>query len=458
MKKLVPLLLSILFSVLACFSAGCIVESRDPNASFGIGSGDSATSDSSGAGEHENQKPFTVKLNTTDGKSVESYADIYAIWTAVGGVGVYQAPFDASGMATCYGPDGEYQVTLSSAPTGYTYNPNIYYADNNGNHKTIDLYPLRDFTGGDGSNAFENAYKARTTGAYRFTFNRPADTFFFTFGASYSGEMSFQSLLDVTANEVSPIFYEHFISTGSQRQEIKGGGAENSYTKNFYFTTKFTDSQGGLYRMAVETINANAFPVTVDILIQKDGEYTESGSNLEIVAIPENLEAALEPPTGSTFVFLPDTNGKVLDEEMVVYVKEEDCYYLNKTYNQVDEAGKPLEPVADRQKPIFAVLTRDIPGVIDTYDMSGNRLDVGLSHGEIRQTCYSSGKDYTQFIRAHFALTNSDGSYQVTARLKNYLYDYSESKQLFYDNQGFLEPEYQTDSASRWLFACGYYE
>ncbi len=436
MKKRITLLLSLLLCLFVTFGVGCSSYYQ----TGGGGDLSNSTTDSSSGEEKPQGDAYSVTLKTTDGGSLPSLSGVYAQWTEINGANVYRAPFDEEGVATSYKPDGEYQVTLSTTPTGYTYDPNIYFADNTANDEIIELYPLRGLSGGDGSNVYEQVYKINTTGAYRFTFESSSDAFFFTFGAAYSGKMTFRSLLDVTANEVLPVFYEWIWSVNKPGPAVVGGAAENSYTKNFYHEVELSNSQSQSFKIGVETVNEKAFPISIDVLIQKEGEYTQSGISLQMVPPPTNLiDYSEEMPTGA-FTVLADTNGKLLDESMVVYDETDDRYYL-----------KDSEGNADKSKMLYAMLKKDVPGLT-----SG----AGLSYAEVRHTSYETGKNYTQFINAHFMAANKDGSYPVTAALKEYLYDFSVKTPMFFDGKGSAEGDgYQVATIhSQWLFACGYYE
>ncbi len=454
MKKIVNIVLSICLALLSLAAVGC-GEYRPP--SGGFTPGESVEDSSSGGGAvrpDDKTQPFTVTLNPLDGGTLKGLNNIKAIWTDATGGGLYEAPFDENGVAASYKPDGEYQITLSEPPTGYTYDPNVHFADNLRKERTIDLYPLRTPTGGDGTDY--NAFKADVTGAYRFTFNKPTEEYYFTFGASHSGLIRFESLLDVTQNEILPVFYECFSPfLATVRLRVVGGGASNSYTKNFRCDYNLTGSQAKLFKIGVETVNPKAFPVSIDLLITGD-DYINSDSNLEVVPAPVDLPTAdsIESVEGKTFHLIADDNGKLFDEDMVVYDKEDGYYYVK------DAEGNP-----DRSKRLFARLARDVMGVFETYERGTNRhVDQGLSYYEIRHKCYltpTEGKDYTDFANAYFAKVNSDGSYPVDKALKEYLYDFCLSKQLFFDGYGSSEGEgmggYKTDGPSRWLFVCGYY-
>ncbi len=422
MKKIMTLVCILLSAITL---VGC--STRGPVGGFTPGGG------SGSYGQYG--KPFEVQLRTADGSPMPALDGISVVWTAVEGVEEYQSSLNAKGEASVYGPDGEYKVTLTGLPDGYTYNPNAYVANSaKKRNLTVDLYPIRQFSGGDGGEP-DQQYNIKATGAYRFVFEKPTDAYYFYYSVPYAGKMCFESLLDITENKVSPLFYDAgstyywFVET-----LISGGGASNTFTKNFYYEYDLTNSQGKVFKIGVETLEEGLFPVTIDVLIQKVGEYSQPDYDLVEVPAPSNLPQSPEAE-GSKFVLLADDFGKLLDENQVE-LREDGYYYVKKN-------GKKL----------FAVLTKDVAGILTTD--SGT----GMNDGRVSKACYAAGKDYTKFFKAYAAKTNGAGSYHANKELKQFLYDFSLSKQYFYDGNGFAEGSgYRSNDNSRWLFACGYYK
>lgn len=462
MKKILTLVLSLFTFLMPIFSAGCFQSAEESSESQSASESDAVSSEESSSGEETVGDSFSVTLHTTDGGSLNGIEEsgIYAIWTSKEGASIYQAPFNEKGVATCEEPDGEYQVTLSELPDGYTYNPNIYEVDNKNKSVVIDLYPLREFTGSSNGKDPYNPFKAEDIGAYRFTFKNASEQYYFRFSASYSGKIIFESLLDVTANEISPYFGKGANSQYfGNPEKITGGGAESSYTKNFYWACNLSESQNLIFVMGVDAREDATFPVTIDLLISKE-EYEGEGYGYEVVEPPVDLPQATNPLNGTRFVLLADVAGswngkKIFDEKMVVFDEETGYYYRNKNY------GKNLPAVADKNKRIYAVLTRDIPGYFVYVEPSGNIPNKGLSYREI-QLFKNSKKNYTYFIKEYFGKVNSDGTYPVDAALKEYLNDYSVSHGLFHDLSGLggfpEEHGYQATKGAEWLFVCGFYE
>ncbi len=476
MKKIITLLLSSIL-VIATLLSGCGVDYRAPNSSFGVESGEDSSVEETPAGDC-----YTVRLQTSDGSRWSSLAGLYAVWTDKTGADMYKASFDKDGVAVCYEPDGEYYVTLSGLPTGYTYNPNAYEANNDAKETVVKLYPLRSLTGGDGGVSPDH-FQIKQAGAYRFTFEKETDEFYFTFSGTSSGKISLQTLIDITTNELSPTLYECFgTHLPKVRKEITGGGASNTFTKNIYCEYNLTGSQEMLFKTGVETAKEGLYPVTVDLLIEQN-EYEGDYSNLTempkpVLDLPEALkelyinEAGEETwrakitPVGKTFVSLANyTRGSFsanrnFDVSLIAFDEETGLYYFNKNYAKPD-----AEPTPDKKYPLYAVLKRDVPG-LNTTDLGGVH-NLGLSYKDSYHLCTNSRRDYTKFISAYMERCSTDGSYPVDKNLETYLNDVSITRNIFFDGHGtaelggnwgdFPSGSYYADSASRWLFACGIY-
>ncbi len=464
MKKIITLLLSALLCLFPLIGTGCFAVEESSSSSDGVGGGIQTEVE-------VDEKSFTAQLTTADGSPMYflGQESLFAIWTEIGGSNVYQAPFDKNGLAVCNQADGEYLLTLSKTPAGYTYNPNGYRPNNDAKRATIELYPLRDF--GEGTGQLYSSYAATTTGAYRFTFENASQQFYFYLGPTFSGKFSLQSLLDVTQNEVLPKLYKgHNLMYDKYPTEIVGGGAENTYTKNFYYEENLTGSNELPFKIGVETRQDVEFPVVIDILISKTA-YEGEGYGLTMVEkpnllLPDNLREGeangawkAKRPSG-TFVSIANSTrrpwvaAKTFNQKMVV--EYQGIYYMNKNYGK-KQGDKDVEAEPDLTKPLYAVLTRDIQNILWYVNPMGQHPDLGLRH--YKPLCPNSGKNYTDFIQAYYDRVNTDGSYPVDKGLQEFLADFSEAQRIFFDGYGGLAESngYKADSNSRWLFVCGYY-
>ena len=137
MKKLyLPLLLLLILSLVL---SGCGEYTRPPVGTPIPPGGDNTGDPPNDTGGDIDEEPFTVSLSFS-GAAFVPLQPISAQWSD--GYSYHQAAFDEYGEARITGLDGDYQVTLTDLPAGYTYNPNIYRANNDNRHVTIELYQL----------------------------------------------------------------------------------------------------------------------------------------------------------------------------------------------------------------------------------------------------------------------------------------------------------------------------
>lgn len=285
MKKLhLPLLLLLILSLLLC---GCGEYNRPPDVNpVGPGNGGGDTP-GDGGGETEEDEPFTVSLSF-GGAAFISPQPISAQWSD--GYSYHRAEFDEYGEASITGLDGDYQVTLTGLPTGYTYNPNIYRATNDSRHVTIELHRLGS-TRRDGSDVYDNIINLQSMGVYRATLTqdggrvdptrhesvKKGEMIFFQFVPRNSGTYSIESWMDITADQVNPIIEVYY---GSAMYKTYGyavdtGGVEGIYTKNFRCEIDVDDDQIGMvFAFGIRvTSKTDVFPVTVDFSLQFEDAY-----------------------------------------------------------------------------------------------------------------------------------------------------------------------------------------
>ncbi len=497
MKKLMTLLLGCMLFLGIFFASACGFTYEVAPESGAQNSEEVNSSTSSTVNPSEPQgTPYKVVLKTSDGSQVGALDGVYAIWTentTDKNKSVYKASFNKEGIATSFEPDGDYTVSLSKIPTGYTYNPNVYTANNKSKETVIVLLPVLELNKTKPGNYPENYDKIQTTGAYRFTFTSPGQQMYFEFGAKYDGNISFESLIDVTKGTMTPIFwdcgnpnYNSYLNGQGKRYE--GGGVEGGATKNFYLEMNLTGSQDMLFMIELITSTELVFPVTMDIVVGKT-DYIDATTGLTEVPVPTlNLPDHLKEPAdneygwrakiypGTTFKLLADSTiygaANTFDESYVAFDEATGLYYLA----QLDAENKPIQTemmvdgkkklvsVPDLEKPLYARLAKDVAGIIWTEDRAGWH-DLGLSFRDTNHYCKESGKNYLNFFNEYMkCVTDGERSYPVDANLKQYLWDVSISKRVFFDGKGLAEGYvsediiYHSNLDSRWLFVCGYYE
>lgn len=465
MKK-ISLILVALFMALSLGLAGCGVEHRGP------GTPGNQPGTPSGPGQEnppivdpsDDEDVFTVKL-VCNGVTVVPEEGIYALWTEENGYAVHRAAFDRkTGVAKISGLQDEYKVTLSAKPDGYTYDPNVYTADVDSKDTEIRLYRITPTTG-----AGDDLYAPimlTDRGIYRASFTYPGQTVYFRYQPPYTGEYSISTMVDVTDNVINPLLDVHLGTSGyinpTPDETIDTGGPENTYTKNLVWIKQLTDKRYFLeFGIRVMAMNSNPFPLTVDFILQWEGEITntEEPKNEEVVPTENFVQQTV--PSGKTFKYVAylDPN-RLLDADMFRLWKKEDGgdgYYH--FYDDITGYGDV----------IYAKINADTE-VIATESKQG------FCDGYIR--CIVGNKDYGKFISAYAGYTNADGVYPVTEELQIFLQGYASGQAIFNDGNGMAErpgqtivvnpstgeeedrgyfPGYNSGEHDMWLFACGYY-
>ncbi len=484
MKKFLLIILSVIL-VFGCTACDTLYTEYTPPTNNGgtTGGGNTGTTPST-PDEDVDEDAFTVTLHVADTSAganltMPQLTGVQAQWSNSNGV--YTASFNQkTATAIRTDLDGEYRVTLTKIPDGYTYDPNAYEADNYNRIVEIALYPLRSLTGGAGTKF--NQYQIRTTGAYRFTFSNPNEMQYFIFQPVKQGMYTMSTFIDVTANEVTPEMTKYdFPQVMGFKGTISGGGAEGSFTKNLKYPLNISASQaGGSFPFSISVTSTIALnkqgnfpsPVSVDFFIERDGEYTEDdmlndmGYSAPYVAPPEDISAEFVTPEG-TFRLFGNVNNDLSTFEVIK--NGADGYY----YYDINEDGA----VDSGDKQVFVLITQNS---IISYMASGGRNTTSNGFVDASLICSMSADDvylyrqrYDVFINGgtippasssskvylgYADCVNEDGVYPVTDELKEFLYIFSVCKRVFFDGTGDAEAAgYSADDDTCWLFACGYY-
>lgn len=444
MKKF-SLLLAALLMVLSFGLAGC-AEYRPGTKPDG----------STGPGQHEKppatenppdeEDAFTVTL-ISGGKPFAPAEEIFAQWTDIDSGRIYRAPFNSFGVAKTTGLSGDFKVTLSALPAGYTYDPNIYVSHDEDRAKEIRLYPITPTTGaGDG---LYSPIMLSSTGIYRAAFTYPGQTVYFRYKPTYTGEYSFSTLVDITDNVINPILDVHLGGSGyinpTPSEKIDTGGPENTYTKNLVWTAQLGNVNHILeFGLRVMSMNSNPFPLTVDFILEWEGEFT--GGDEEIkreVVVPTEDFVQQTVPAGKTFNYVAylDPVNHLLDTDMFKLWKKQDGgdgYYH--FYDEITGYGDLIYAKINQDNEIM--ITEKRTGFLDDL---------------VR--CYVGNKDYGSFMKAYGNYCNADGVYPVTEELQIFLQGYASGQSIFNDGNSIAEKElgYNAGEHDMWLFACGYY-
>ncbi len=293
-------------------------------------------------GGEVDENPFTVTV-TYEGQTYIPTVEnpISILWSD--GYSVHEAPLEADGIARMGGLDGDYKVTMSALPEGYTYNPNIYQATNSSRHVEIELQKIVPTTG-KGID-LNNCIRIKNTGVYCVEVKSADSETFFEFAPSRSGIYSVESWMDITANEINPTanYYGANFAYKRLQSTHDTGGQEGSYTKNFKMDVKIADeniSKSGtgaaVFTFGIKATQKNGkYPIKVYIAITLDGEFSLNHTDAQIM-IPQEVLVKQPDYPGKTFVgaeFIKTTGGstaKVFDSDNYkLWPKEDggDGYY-----------------------------------------------------------------------------------------------------------------------------------
>ncbi|MDE6442454.1 MAG: hypothetical protein K2L12_06890 [Clostridia bacterium] len=395
---------------------------------------------------------FTVSLyDIKTNRPFKQIKDIFALWNDLESNAIYKAEFDETGVATIEGLDGDYAVTLSALPEGYTYNPNNNIATNDERDIIIYLYQINKTNGthrqfAAGENWLLNDINT-TRGAFRAKINSPGDIVRFYYTTGNYGEYSIESIIDTTANVINPILEVYdassaFINVGS-RTVYDDGGAVNTYTKNFRFERTMDRGWVFIFCIRAEGLNENAYPINIDFIIDKDGELTP-GAEYETVVATEAKPYNFPSGTFKYVASLDQTGNNILNGK------------LFKLDDRAEVDGQPNPEYGHYR--FYDETTQTYGGTLFTkINQKWEFVDNGFLYELMPKRFY--GKDYSEFLNTYARYTNGDGVYPVTEELQDFLMKFSMSQAYFSDGNGWAETEghYNASEKNQWLFSCGYY-
>lgn len=366
----------------------------------------------------------------------------------------YSQEIDSEGYAKIK-LDGDFNVYLSGTPSGYTYNPNIYTADNENPVIEIELLRVGKISKGKGT-ALYKEYEIISAGTYRSEIKQKNKQVFYEFQPKTSGYYVIESLVNVYEDTVNPKIdvYSGTTSFKNYSETIDSGGKslKGGYTKNFKWTVQLTDAMlSNVYTFAVYCDSKDGiYPVYIDFTITYMGEYIVNPTATKLMHAEEaNFITAEGKGTyrnadgGTGSYYEHRTNGTgILDGSNFKYNEATGYYHV---YDSSTDTYGPI-------------LCAAITSPCAFYDESLDKIE---SHGNKDLTVSSGTENYKQFIEISYAATcNSDGVCYVTKELKEFLQKFSISQGLFSDGNGFCEDPskvYATED-NQWLFACGYYD
>ncbi len=485
--KLKRILVAVMIIMLAVTMVACNYKPATDNGT-GNNANENGGSSSGGNGSSDNAGTsgdlFTVRLKSNESIPTAYIITLKAIWTDTESVNgaFHSASFNKEGVATVSGLDGEYRVTLSSLPEGYTYNPNIYFVNNDSRDVEIALYKLsRPTNAGTATGALNpaspkdpgNFYQLSSTGAYRAVLTE--DNFeagvWYTYKPTTAGTYSVESLIDVTANKLNPILDQHggsfaMVNT-DEGATIDGGGESSTYTKNFRYEVEISSNGiGNVYhfRIYATTLDKGVFPINVDFILERDGDVTGTGSQkAETVSVTHDFDAldgsVFDQMEGASFVAYAKYDGHnyVLDGTNIFYAGDEATTADEKKaldyYYYLDSNGNRKVLFVQISVDNIAFTTETQTGFTDYK----NRPKYIEGKGDDGLTHYYYYVDFIATYKEH----SQNGCYPLTQELKLFLQRFSKARGLFDDGNGIAEKNdknsLSSSESNQYLFACGVY-
>ncbi len=277
--------LLLIFALMGCVEYSGPVK---PPVNNGGGGGDGGTVDKEG--------DFKVTLSLNGEKYIPNSEDnISARWT---GQDTYKdAPFNAEGVASATGLDGDYYVTLTALPEGLTYNPNVNIATNHSKEVEIELYPITETDRyRKGTDLYDDIIPLKKTAVYRATLESAGQFVYYQFEPRKEGYYVIESWADTVADSINPILYIYqgtIAYKNFDNPTIVTGGTDG-FTSNFTYAIR-VDAEtipGAVYAfgLKVDMVDAD-YPVTVDFRLRYTGanDPTEQPPNGSDLVIPKEL-------------------------------------------------------------------------------------------------------------------------------------------------------------------------
>ncbi len=250
----------------------------------------------------ENKNNYTVKV-LFDGKYLdpnsllgeEEKKTIKAVWT--NGFSYHEASFDENGQASVSGLDGDYRVTLSDLPSGYSYNPNLYIAKNNKKDLIIEIHDYKP-TRGTGSNRYDKSIKISKIGLYQAQLEDKGDIVFYQFTPKESGKYKIESWADISSNTINPkleIYRGQAVGASYYVMTLDDGaeGTQGTFTKNFAYEWSVSPEEVGnafIFGIKADVNSSAEEKINVNFAITLNGSMGSKNSPIEMMVPYELLE------------------------------------------------------------------------------------------------------------------------------------------------------------------------
>ena len=424
-KKIIAVLLTIvaIFALFSCgeYNPALNGDKNNGNTNLPEGSVDQPTLD----GDPTND--FTVRLRLNGEAYIPTVA-VNVYWND--GYNIHIAPIDKNGVATIDGLDGDYNVTLSSAPSGYAYDPNAYMATNDNRDIIIDMYDSGAMNG-KGS-ALYSCHRVTGTGVYTVTINEDkedvnedgkfVDVVYFEFAPQINGTYTIESWVNIVDDDVNPVCLAYLGSSAYKYGEYKvtDVGACGSYTRNFIHSIKIADeniSSGGsqvfTFGITAET-KSGVYPVTYTFAIKRNGGFDYNRGTKTMIAPKFDWSgfnfAAFEE-------LAKDEDKKIVSAKVLYDENDPDsAVYDQRAYKlwEKSEGGDGFYHVYDKEKypetdGYGPILVAYVSKACDYLDRSLSTIELA---GNNALTVSNGTENYKQFIEG-FEAVASGGYYCV---------------------------------------------
>lgn len=416
----------------------------------------------------ENGEEFTVTLMYNGAPYIPT-APMQVQWSD--GFNFKSADVDENGVARVTGLDGDYSVTLTSVPEGYTYNSNIYKATNDRRNITIDLYSIIK-TFGTGTGLYgNNIITINKTGMYRATLKNASQVVYYEFKPTRAGRYSIESYVSLADNRFNPILDVHVGSSAYKPVKptytINDGGMSSTYTANFKYEVEIDQSMiGCVFAFGIHLDSMDGvYPTYVDFALQYEGSFAIEPTQVTLILPKEKFKSQEELEelglhAGGTFVGAETRVGSkyIFDSTKYKLNPENGYYYL------CNEDGTLTDIILCAK---ISQACRFLALPFPDIEYEGNKA-LTVSDGTENYKLFIEGSSYMaehdvvypgyENWPGYRDYCNADGVYPVTEELKEFLQKYSINQLLFMDGNGWVEESgvYAMEE-DQWLFACGYY-
>ena len=406
----------------------------------------------------ENEKVEFIVSLVFDGEFVIPEEEVIVIWED--GHSQNTATIGEDGYARIY-LDGEFNVYLGNVPKldkfDYTYNPNIYKADNDNPVVVIELERIVIITSRYNGKALYNELPITNEGTYRAKIESSSKKMFYEFKPTVAGYYVIESLINIHEDVINPTIdtYNGTFAAKFKDETIDGGGyyKKGGFTKNFRWVVRLSQSEiQNVFTFSVYgTSKTGVYPINIDFSVTYTGEYypedivstyiTAEQANFKTDEYDKSVYKFVNSDhgTGSYYGGVSNGTGILKGTE---YKFNDATGYWHRYYAETDTYGP--------------ILCAKIAAPCAYYERALNYIEEA---GNKNLTVSNGTENYKRFIEVDYTLAcNSDGVCYVTQELKEFLQKFSISQRLFFDGNGFVETTgvYAIED-DQWLFACGYY-